>query len=176
MDILPSLQTGKQVVMLAPAAAPAPTTHLIAQLGLRGAVTVLDGGNGFQAYRVLGLLRRQTVAVAAIATRITIRRAFNCYQMLALLESTPSRPQPHIVLDLLATFYDDHVTHREAQRLLRASLHQLARLGQVAPVVITLAPAKVAARAYLVQQVCQQADQCFTFQPPTQSATQLRLI
>ena len=63
---------------------------ITAQLALRGEVTVLDGGNRFQAYPVAHLIRRQTPDVRAAAERLFIRRAFTCYQMLALLENTPS--------------------------------------------------------------------------------------
>ena len=51
-----------------------------------------------------------------VMKRIFIRRAFTCFQMQALLDNTPSLPQPHIILDLLATFYDEQVPEREINR------------------------------------------------------------
>ena len=165
-NILPSLKTGELVVVYAPHAARDESAVIAAQLALRGPVTVLDGGNRFQAYRISHLLRRQTLEVHAAARRLYLRRAFTCYQMLALLEDTPALPQPYLILDLLATFYDDHVPEREVRRLLGLCLDQLARLGQHAPVAVTLAPPLVEERAFLVEQVCARADQLFTLDLP----------
>ncbi len=145
---------------------------LAAQLALRGPVSVLDGGNRFQAYRVAQLLRRGTVDLNTAARRLSIRRAFTCYQMLALLQDTPALRQPYLILDLLASFYDEHVPLPEVCRLLEACLQQLERLRRIAPVVVTLAPPLVEGRAGLVEQVCARADQLFTFQPPEPPAYQ----
>jgi hypothetical protein len=59
-----------------------------------------------------------------------VARAFTCYQVLALLESTPASDGPFVVLDLLRTFYDESVQARERQRLLRACIAQMQRLEQ----------------------------------------------
>ncbi len=171
-----SLQNGTLVVIYAPQAARQASSALIAQLALRGAVTVLDGGNRFQPYRIAHLLRRKTRQVNAAADRLIIRRAFTCYQMLALLQSTPALPQPYVVLDLLATFYDDHITSREASRLLDACLQQVQRLLQVAPVVVTLAPPLNQERAFLVERVCARADRVYLLEPSAPCASQLMLF
>ena len=176
MNIIPALQTGALVVVYAPQAALEESSVITAQLVLRGEVTVLDGGNRFQAYRVAHLIRRQTPDVRAAAERLFIRRAFTCYQMLALLENTPSERQPFLVLDLLATFYDDHVPTHEASRLLDACLTQLERLHSAAPVAITLAPPQVEERAFLVERVCSKADQLFTLELPAPQPYQPDLL
>lgn len=158
MELLPALRPGSLTVVCAPSAAREPISHLVAELALQGSVTVLDGGNRVQPYRVAQLLRQKTADVNSATKRIFIRRAFTCYQMLALLENTPSLRQPYIILDLLATFYDDHVPAHEARRLLDCCLRQVERLGQFAPVVVTIAPPLAAERAFLVEQVCARAD------------------
>ena len=104
---------------------------------------VLDGGNRFNAY---------TVARAAhgrpdILEHITVARAFTCYQVLALLESTPASPAPFIILDLLRTFYDESVRAGERQRLLRACLRQLHRLEQAAGGLVSVHPPALASPA-----------------------------
>jgi len=119
MEIIPALKTGTLVVVYGPQAAREEPSVIAAQLALRGEVTVLDGGNRFQAYRVAHLIRRHTPDVSAAVNRLFIRRAFTCYQMLAILENTPSLKQPHLILDLLGTFYDDHVPTYEARNLSR---------------------------------------------------------
>jgi len=176
MDILPAIITGSFTVVFARHAASEQIASVIAELVLHGPLTVLDGGNRFQAYRVAHLIRRQTPDVRAAADRLFIQRAFTCYQMLALLESTPARPQPYLILDLLATFYDDHVPSREANRLLGACLTQLERLRRSAPVAITLAPPLLEERAFLAERVCAQADTLFTLELPAPEPYQPELL
>jgi hypothetical protein len=178
MDILPTLHTGALIVVCAPHAAREQVAMLAAELALRGPLTVLDGGNRFQPYLVAKLLRQHTAEVNSAARRLFVRRAFTCYQMLALLENTPAFRQPYLVLDLLASFYDNHVNEREARRLLEACLFQVERLRQLAPVVITLAPPLVPAgeRAFLVEQVCARAERVLMQEVPIPVETQLVLF
>ena len=176
MNILPAITTGSFTVVCAQHAAREQITSVIAELSLRGPLTILDGGNRFQAYRVAHLIRKQTPDVRAAAERLFIRRAFTCYQMLALLENTPSERQPYLVLDLLATFYDDHVPTHETSRLLDACLTQLERLRRAAPVAITLAPPQVEERAFLVERVCSKANQLFTLELPAPQPYQPELL
>lgn len=158
MNILPVLKTGKMIVLYTSDVARAESMILIAELGLRGAVTILDGGNRYQPYQVAMLLRRKTVDISRVANRIFSRRAFTCYEMNTLLGSTPSLNQPYVILDLLNTFYDDHVSASEAARLLASCLKQIQCLQLSGPVVITLAPPLVNERAFLLEQVCHKAD------------------
>lgn len=177
MDILPTLHTGTLTVVYGPHAVREPSAVLSAQLALRGPLTVLDGGNRFQPYRIVQLLRQQTAQIESAAKHLFIRRAFTCYQMLALLEDTPSLRQPYLILDLLATFYDQHVNEREARRLLAACLLQVERLRQCAPVVVTLAPPLLTERAFLIEMVCAQAE-CVLLQevPAPMAPTQISLF
>lgn len=176
MELLPALRPGALTVVCAPHAAREPIARLTAELALQGSVTVLDGGNRFQPYRVAHLLRQKTPDVNRVSQRIFIRRAFTCYQMLALLEGTPSLRQPYILLDLLATFYDDHVPAHEARRLLYGCLRQVERLGQFAPVVVTLAPPLVPERAFLVEMVCARAERVIMPEIIVPAETQLPLF
>ena len=166
MDILPSLRPGALTVVQAPQAAAEVFSALAARLALRGPLTVLDGGNRFQPYRVARLLRERTAQVSAAAGRLFVRRAFTCYQMTALLEATLALPQPYLVLDLLACFHDEQVPPGEAARLLDLCLRQLRRLGARAPVAVSLSPAPAAGRDFLVARVCAQADCLFLPPPP----------
>jgi len=166
MDILPVLKTGKLIVIYTPDAARAESMTLIAELGLRGAVTIMDGGNRYRPYQVAAFLRRKTVDISTAANRLFSRRAFTCYEMNSLLSSTPSLNQPYLILDLLNTFYDDHVPTYEAYRLLKSCLGQIQRLVLSGPVVVTLAPPLADAREFLLEQVCRQADELFIKEAP----------
>lgn len=176
MNILPVLKTGKLIVLHAPHAAREESSTLAAELALRGAVTVLDGGNRFVPYRVAQLLRRKTVDVVTASKRLFIRRAFTCYEMNSLLADTPTLHQPYMILDLLNTFHDDHVPTHEACRLLKLCLGQIHRLQTSAPVVITLAPPLVQERGFLIRQVCERADKVFTLDMPALQVIQPALF
>ena len=166
MDILPALRTGKLIVVHAPDAACAESMALIAQLGLRGQVTVLDGGNRYKPYQVAMQLRRKTVDVSRAASRVFSRRAFTCYEMQTLLGSTVPQQGPYVILDLLHTFYDDHVQTPEACRLLDLCLEHIQRLVFTGPVVVTLAAPLLEERAFLLERVCAQADEVLVRELP----------
>ena len=176
MDILPVLKTGKLIVLYSPHAAREESMILIAELGLRGPVTILDGGNRYKPYQVALLIRRKTLEVNTVANRLHSRRAFTCYEMNTLLGTTPSVSHPHVILDLLHTFYDDHVPAHEVRRLLDSCLKQIERLQLSAPVVVTLAPPLVPERAFLLELVCQKADEVLVKEEPTPQVLQPALF
>jgi hypothetical protein len=89
-------------------------------------IHVLDGGNRFDGFT----LARAARGRPEVLNRITVARAFTCFQLLALLESTPASDGPFIILDLLRTFYDESVQAGERKRLLRVCLAQMQRLEQ----------------------------------------------
>jgi len=176
MNILPVLKTGKLIVLLGPGAVCHESTVLIAELGLRGPVTILDGGNRYKPNKVAILLGKKVLDVTEPANHLFSRRAFTCHEMKSLLWSTPTLQQPFIILDLLNTFQDDHVPIHEARRLLDSCLGQIQRLQCVAPVVITLAPPVVEERAFLIDKVCEKADQVFTLEEEEMEASQPSLF
>lgn len=176
MNIIPLLRSHTLIVLYARHAARQESAALAAELALLGSVTVLDGGNRFIPYRVAHLLRRKTVDVAAASQRIFVRRAFTCYEMNSLLADTPALQQPCLILDLLNTFYDDHVATHEVSRLLKICLDQIHRLQVSAPVIVTLGPPLAEERASLLQQVCERADEVITTTIPVQQATQPALF
>jgi hypothetical protein len=176
MKLLPTLQNSKLLVVLGPHASQDLMSYLIAEVALRSSVTVLDGGNRFAAYEVARLLREKTVQLASISKRIFIRRAFTCHQMLALLENTPDLHQPCLLLDILATFYDENVPIPEAKRLFDLCLAQIERLKLHAPVVVSLGPPLSGERVFLFDLLCAQADQLEQIEVPFPVVSQLMLF
>jgi hypothetical protein len=81
--------------------------------------------------------------LADILSRISVARAFTCYQMVTLLAETPAVASPQLILDLLATFYDESVSTPESFRLLRVGLTHINRLRQQAPIIISVRPPNV---------------------------------
>ena len=104
-------------------------------------VRVLDGGNQFNAYTVSREIRRHTAALSQAMNNIRLSRGFTCYQMVVLLADTPTIPErPVLVLDLLATFYDESVPLAESRRLLENAMVHLKRLSRSAPVMVSARP------------------------------------
>ncbi len=139
--IFAEIQPGQRFLIVAPPALLRPVTlEISAWLAMRGPVEVLDGGNGFDAYRVARTLRRHTPDLAAALRRIRVARVFTCYQMAALLSRTPATQAPKLVMDVLATFYDENVALPECARLLSETIRHLHRLSLAAPLVVSAHP------------------------------------
>jgi len=155
----PQIEAGTLSLLVGPKAERDSMLELTARLAALGPVRVLDGGNSFNALRVARLLRRQTAKLNEALNRITVARAFTCYQVVTLFESTPSAPSPQLVLDLLATFYDENVTLRESRRLLGRVLFHIKRLQDIAPVVVSVRPPPQPERAGLLDLLMKAADQ-----------------
>ena len=120
--------------------------------------------------------------------RISLARAFTCYQMLTLLSETPAIPQqPTLALDLLATFYDESVRADEALRLLESCLADLRRLSTQAPVVVSARPPRPgrgftygftpeSARPELMEALKAAADEVVAWEAPGVQGNQLRFL
>ncbi len=132
-------QAGSWVLLVGPRSMNSTMLTAIARLGEGGSLRVLDGGNRFNAYKVARAARGRP----EILNHITISRAFTCYQVLSLLESTPAIQESFVVLDLLNTFYDESVQVGERMRLLRACIAHLERLEHAAGGVVSVHPPAV---------------------------------
>ena len=132
-------KAGRWLLLFGPRSMNATLLTAIARLGERGALRVLDGGNRFNAY----LVARAARGRPEVMNRITVSRAFTCYQVLSLLESTPAIQVPFVVLDMLSTFYDESVQVGERKRLLRSCITHLKRLERVAGGVVSVHPPSV---------------------------------
>jgi len=138
MDALTIPLSNRLMALTAPHAAAGFMLELAARLAVSDQLRVLDGGNRFNVYPVARAVRRRTADMKQALQRVCLARAFTCYQMLALLRETPQDGMPVLVIDILATFYDDNVDLLESQRLLAACIPHLRRLSQRAPVVVSL--------------------------------------
>jgi hypothetical protein len=140
MNLLPELKSGQLVLVVGPHAAEEVMVDLAAALARRGRLRVLDGGLRFNAYRLARSIRRRTEDLDAALGRISLARAFTCYQMEALLAASANEPVPTLALDLLATFFDENERLAERQRLLHKAINHLQRLSQSAPVAVSVQP------------------------------------
>ena len=142
MNTLPELVPGPGPYGLvrAPHSAMRLLLSMAARLALAGAVRVLDCGNCFNVYTVTQALHQRTMDTTTALKRISVARAFTCYQVTTLLESTPQDSTPTLVLDLLATFHDESVSFGERRRLLDRNVVALRRLSQQGSVLVSIHP------------------------------------
>jgi len=144
MNTLSFPLSNQLLLVVAPHAARQSSLLLAARIAARGPLTVLDGGNQFNAYPVARAIRRLTPDLSLALERIRLSRAFTCYQLAALLAETLPNGSPVMALDFLATFYDQDVQLPEAGRLLQVCIRDLQRLSRSAPVIATARPPSTA--------------------------------
>jgi len=111
--------------------------------------------------------------------RMHLSRAFTCFQMAELIENAPPGSEPLIVLELLATFYDESVPLRDSERLLATTLAHLRRLAAAGPVIVGAREPQtlVKERWLLLDQLQASADAAWMLRPPApQSVLQPRLF
>lgn len=114
---------------------------LIVELALAGPVKVLIGGNRYDHYWVNYALAAATPRYEHILdNHIHLSRAETCYQMVELLTQMQTNQVPSLVLDLLATFYDEGVPERETNQLLFEAILEFRRLSRGAAVVVSAHP------------------------------------
>lgn len=165
---------GNLLLVVAPRAGGAILLDLAARLARRGPLRLLDGGNRLDVYALNLAVARALEGGAPggprgslreVLERIQLARAFTCYQLAALLRDTPAEGMPTIVLDLLATFYDESVPAVESRRLLRTCLVHLARLNRAAPVAVSVRPAMPVNRPELLEFLVAAAGQVWMLEP-----------
>ncbi|HEX9012529.1 MAG TPA: hypothetical protein VF813_03395 [Anaerolineaceae bacterium] len=140
MEAQLNLPTGKIVLVVGPHAAQEAMLELAGGLVSLGHVRVLDGGNQFNAYYLARALRRRSAEAFSLLERVTLSRAFTCYQMETMLAESRGLAAPTIILDLLSTFYDESVPLPERLRLLEHCTDHLYRLSRQAPLAVGARP------------------------------------
>lgn len=171
MEHLPELHVGRLHLLVAPGEVRrAMAAALTARLALGGPLRVLDGGNSFAAHQIARHIRRATAHLHEALQRLQVARAFTCYQVLALLESTAPVPVPTLMLDLLSTFYDENVPFEERRSLLQTSLQFLHRLSRQTTVLVSSSPDAPSGETELLRLLESAADQVWRFELPSPPA------
>ena len=142
--------------------APLVIRSLAAQSAQEHRIGVVVGHNRFDLYGLARLVIEQGLSPAPLLARIQLSRAFTCHQLhrRILTLPVPERRWARLyVLGLLDTFYDEDVRYPEVSRLLNESMAHLRRLADASlPVLITVAPPRVAGRERLLKLVAARAD------------------
>src|SRR4030042_1021906 len=150
-------------------------TVLTARLALTGQVRLVDAGNCFDGYGLARQLRQQTSYWQKALERVSVARAFTCYQVETLLTESVSDFSPVLVLNLLDTFYDENVKLSERMRLLEVSLAELRRLCRAASVAVSASLPARGQPGELLEILAGAAGQVWTFEEP-HPAEPLRLF
>jgi hypothetical protein len=150
-------------------------TILTARLALSGQVRLLDAGNCFDGYGLARQLRQQTSYWRQALERVSVARAFTCYQVETLLTESLSDLSPVLVLNLLDTFYDENVKLAERLRLLDISLAELRRLCRLASVAVSTSQPKPGQAGELLELLTAAAGQVWSYEEP-QPVEPLRLF
>ena len=150
-------------------------TILTARLALTGRVRLVDAGNCFDGYGLAHQLRQQTSYWQAALERVSVARAFTCYQVETLLTEAVADLSPVLVLNLLDTFYDENVKLPERLRLLEVSLSELRRLCRMASVAVSTCFPTRDQPGELLEVLAESAGQVWSFEEP-QPVEPLRLF
>jgi hypothetical protein len=150
-------------------------TVLTARLALTNRVRLVDAGNCFDGYGLARQLRQRTSSWQAALDRVSVARAFTCYQVETLLTESVADFSPVLVLNLLDTFYDENVKLSERMRLLEVSLSELRRLCRSASVAVSASLPNRNQPGELLEILAGAAGQVWNFEEP-QPTEPLRLF
>jgi hypothetical protein len=141
-------------------------TLLATRLALTDRVRLVDAGNCFDGYGLARQLRQQTSCWQEALERVSVARAFTCYQVETLLTESVSNFSPVLVLNLLDTFYDENVKLQERLRLLKVSLGELRRLHRTASVAVSTCIPTPDQPGELLEMLASAAGQVWNFEEP----------
>ena len=111
--------------------------ELTDHFAIRGPLRVVVGGNRFSFERLPLHILEHPDQLEEILDTIEITRGETCYQLLHALQKTPDSSLPLIVMDILQSFYDENLTEKEVDWVLKDSIHNLQRLSRSAPVLVS---------------------------------------
>ncbi len=153
-------------LVVAPKAAWQEMLYLTAKISLQGPLRIFDGGNRINVYIIAKHIRRLSPLVDEHLTNIHLARAFTCYQLVHLLCNAPIDQHPLLVLDLLASFYDENISLQEAQRLLERTLSEIERFRGKVPLVVSVrSTAPDYKRSILLEMLAARADEIINLNP-----------
>lgn len=168
------LDAGCWKMLLAPKPLRPQILAFVARLAEQMPLLVLDGGNQFNAYHVARLVHGRP----KILSGINISRAFTCYQMLTLLEGLNPRHETILLLDFLATFFDESASFADRSRLLTISLEHIRKLTLQNGLLVTVHPPAIASAESdaLITQLTREADGVWMPEPLKAPISQLALF
>lgn len=168
------LDAGFWKLLLAPKSLRSQILAFVARLAECAPLLVLDGGNQFNAYRVARAVR----GCPEILNGIKISRAFTCYQMLTMLDGLNPQRETIVLLDFLATFFDESASFADRSRLLTMSLAHIRRLSLTNGLLVSIHPPAIpsAESDSLIAQLTREADGVWMPEPSANLISQPALF
>lgn len=151
-------------------------TEQIADYALLGSLYVLSGAEWLPSYALTRMLRRRTVELDKTMRRVRMARAFTCYQMLNLLETTRPEKEPLLILDLLHIFYNPDIHFRVRIRVLNQCVGHLRRLWTTRPLTIFIRKMEVEEYQQFYPLIARVADEIVEAEEPSVAERQLALF
>lgn len=137
--------------------------EFVGRFALQTEIKVIVGANRISFDQLPLILGERVGEVYEVMDRILVSRAESCYQMEDVLAALEPGPAPIIIIDMLASFYDEDLSLGEVTLLLKKCLRRIHQLSDAAPILIS---AEVdAARPELLELLERHCDQRFYFQP-----------
>jgi len=143
----------------------------VAHVAVHSPLIVLDCGRQFDS----SVVARTAHGRPEIIDRISVQRAFICYEAVKLLEHAPAGKTPVLILDFLSTFYDENVKMHTRRFLLESSLQHFQRLSQGAGLLVTINTPPSYADP-LFQRLRSSALQSCVYETPAPDSAQLNLF
>ena len=151
-------------------------TELIAELILREPLFVVAGSEWLPAFELTRMLRKRTVKINEITSRLRAARTATCFRLLDSLGDLPPTGEPILVLDFLHTFYDPDIPLETRFRILQACCRELERLAFARPLIVTareMANAEYDKFLTLLRTI---TDQLISFSPKPERVSQPTLF
>jgi len=144
-----------------------------ATLAERGPLLVLDCNRRYNP----AVVARAARGRPEITDRIQSQRAFICYEVVKLLQRTPTSRIPALVLDMLASFYDENVQYRMRWFLMENAILHLKRLSGGGGVAVFVQPPPAGSDSFpLFERFQSAASQVLTYQVQAPGLEQLGLF
>lgn len=145
----------------------------VAQLARVIPLTVFDCGRRFDS----SVVARAAQGRKEIVDNIRIQRAFTCFEAVKLLERERVDKTAIVVLDFLATFYDENVKLTARNFLLERSIHHFQRLSRGAGLAVSAYPPAASADSVsLFERLRSAAPSVSEYGMPESATMQLELF
>jgi len=163
-DLVPNAEAGKLYLITGERGLIWPLVQeLTDHFAIRGPLRVVVGGNRFSFERLPMQLLEHPQRLEEVLDQVEITRGETCYQLLHALQKTPESTNPLIVMDILQSFYDENLTEKEVDWVLKDSIQNLQRISRSAPVLVSASLRT--SRPRLLEQVLEGATHIVNLMP-----------
>lgn len=148
--------------------------EVIAAMALNGSFSIVTGSERLPSYEVTQILDND-ISDFQIILGQKLRRAFNCYQLVDILQTTPPIREPLLILNFLYPFYEDIPVERRIHRFDQC-IEQLERLSTSRPIGMIIVDSEAPDYSLFYPPLERIADEVFQTEDEAEVASQARLF